>query len=31
MLDGAMLVWFVFTAASVIFVVWDSITNTPTS
>jgi hypothetical protein len=29
--DGAMLVWFVFAAASVIFVVWASITNAPTS
>lgn len=31
MLNGAMLVWFVLTAASVTFVVWDSITNAPTS
>lgn len=31
MLDGAMLVWFVLAAASVIFVVWDSIANAPTS
>ncbi|GAB2901891.1 DUF4396 domain-containing protein [Microbulbifer echini] len=31
MLDGAMLVWFIFAAISVIFVTWDSFTNTPTS
>ncbi|BBM00201.1 DUF4396 domain-containing protein [Microbulbifer sp. GL-2] len=31
MLNGAMLVWFIFAAISVIFVVWDSITNAPTS
>lgn len=30
-LNGAMLVWFVLAIASVIFVVWDSITNAPTS
>ncbi len=31
MLDGAMLVWFMLLAASVAFVLWDSITNAPTS
>jgi len=31
MLNGAMLVWFIFAAISVVFVVWDSITNAPTS
>jgi len=31
MLDGAMLVWFTLTAASVLFVVWDSLTNGVTS
>lgn len=31
MLDGAMLVWFVLTVASVAFVVWDSLTNGVTS
>ena len=31
MLQGAMLVWFVLAAASLIFVIWDSITNAPTS
>ena len=31
MLDGAMLVWFVLAAASVAFVIWDSVTNAPTS
>ncbi len=31
MLDGAMLIWFVLTGASLAFVVWDSITNAPTS
>jgi len=31
MLDGAMLVWFTLAFASVIFVIWDSIENTPTS
>ena len=31
MLDGAMLVWFVLTAFSVGFVVWDSVTNGVTS
>ncbi|WP_444921321.1 DUF4396 domain-containing protein [Microbulbifer sp. CnH-101-G] len=31
MLNGVMLVWFIFAAISVVFVVWDSITNAPTS
>jgi hypothetical protein len=31
MLDGAMIVWFALTAASVAFVVWDSVANGVTS
>ena len=31
MLDGAMIVWFVLTAGSLAFVVWDSLTNGVTS
>lgn len=31
MLDGAMLVWFVLGLGSLAFVIWDSITNAPTS
>lgn len=31
MLDGAMLVWFTLAAGSLVFVVWDSLTNAPTS
>jgi hypothetical protein len=31
MLDGAMIVWFALTAASVVFVVWDSVSNGVTS
>lgn len=31
MLDGVLLLWFVLTGGSVLFVVYDSITNTPTS
>jgi hypothetical protein len=31
MLDGAMLVWFVLTGASLLFVVWDSLSNGVTS
>jgi hypothetical protein len=31
MLEGAILLWFVLTAGAVAFVVWDSVTNTPTS
>jgi hypothetical protein len=31
MLDGSMLVWFVLTGASLLFVVWDSVTNGVTS
>lgn len=31
MLDGAMLVWFALAIASLIFVIWDSLTNAPTS
>lgn len=31
MLDGAMLVWFILVALSVVFVVWDSVTNGVTS
>ncbi len=30
-LHGAMLMWFVLTGGSVAFVVWDSMTNAPTS
>ena len=31
MLDGAMLVWFVLTGLSLVFVIWDSVVNTPVS
>jgi hypothetical protein len=31
MLEGVILLWFVLTAGAVAFVVWDSVTNTPTS
>ncbi|WP_444918042.1 DUF4396 domain-containing protein [Microbulbifer sp. JMSA003] len=31
MLTGAMLVWFILTCLSLVFVIWDSITNAPTS
>ena len=31
MLQGIVLLWFVLTAGAVVFVVWDSLTNTPTS
>ena len=31
MLNGAMLVWFSLTAASLLFVIWDSVTNAVTS
>jgi hypothetical protein len=31
MLDGAMLVWFILNVLSLAFVVWDSLTNAPTS
>ena len=31
MVEGAMLVWFTLAIGSVVFVVWDSITNSPTS
>ena len=31
MLQGAMLVWFILTGASIVFVVWDSVTNGVTS
>lgn len=31
MLDGAMIVWFTLAGLSVLFVVWDSLTNAPTS
>jgi hypothetical protein len=31
MLDGVLLLWFILTGLSLIFVVWDSITNTPVS
>jgi hypothetical protein len=31
MLDGAMLVWFVLTGGSLVFVIWDSVTNGVTS
>ena len=31
MLDGAILVWFILTGASLAFVVWDSFTNGVTS
>jgi hypothetical protein len=31
MLSGILTLWFLLTAASVVFVVWDSVTNTPTS
>ncbi|MFP8881002.1 MAG: hypothetical protein VCE43_16905, partial [Myxococcota bacterium] len=31
MLDGAMLVWFVLTGLSLVFVIWDSVANTPVS
>jgi hypothetical protein len=31
MLDGVMLLWFILTGLSVVFVVWDGITNTPVS
>lgn len=31
MLDGILLLWFILTAGSVVFVVYDSVTNTPTS
>ena len=30
-LQGILLLWFVLTAGAVAFVVWDSVTNTPTS
>lgn len=31
MLDGVLLLWFILTALSLAFVVWDSVTNTPVS
>lgn len=31
MLDGVLLLWFILTGLSVIFVIWDSISNTPVS
>jgi hypothetical protein len=31
MLDGVLLLWFILTGLSLIFVIWDSITNTPVS
>ncbi|WP_444925744.1 DUF4396 domain-containing protein [Microbulbifer sp. TRSA002] len=31
MLTGAMFVWFILTGLSLVFVIWDSITNAPTS
>jgi len=31
MLDGVLLLWFILTGLSLVFVIWDSITNTPVS
>jgi hypothetical protein len=31
MLDGVLLLWFILTGLSLLFVIWDSITNTPVS
>jgi len=31
MIDGMLLLWYVLTAGSLIFLIWDLLTNTPTT